>query len=291
MFTRRNLLKSLAALGVGSLLPGNTPTLSQSTFTKSIAKSVSITEPFVGLPMVFTSDVERYLNACSLAQKCLLHDDLLCGAIARYEGSPSQYYSYVAMNKDGDIDIEKVLADEVFVPIYKVDYTMTKPKSDKDYGKKSVKLCQWFASQENKAFIKLLHAAGANEQTIYGPMNAATINSTFRQIEQHDLVATRMIVGKKMMNVISDFGPNFYDKPSMREQIIEPMFGGHLWTAEIYVSNDPSLDDCMYILSDRDTVGAFAHRGFFSNGGGYHYDEYGMSIIQSYAVAKADFMW
>jgi hypothetical protein len=74
-------------------------------------------------------------------------------------------------------------------------------------------------------------------------------------IEQHDLVATKIVLHANQYASIRVFGKDFYDEATTREILTSGLFG-HLWTSDIHVSSKMDADTVLVVASP-DTVGAF----------------------------------
>jgi hypothetical protein len=121
-----------------------------------------------------------------------------------------------------------------------------------------------------------------------------SLNEAFMYIEEHDLVATKIVVHAKLFKDIRMFGQEFFDMATQREIITTGLFG-HLFTADIHVSSRMDRETALVVASP-DTVGAFPIRQDITvlpaddpkklRLGWVIYEEIGIVIINGYAVAK-----
>lgn len=221
---------------------------------------------------VFPISINRSLDYRSLSRRCFLHDMLPAGAVGRYDRDECD--SYVLADTRRRIKIEKVSeGEEVFVPTF-------------DFVRRNVtniqKATDWFLNKEHSILFSLL---SKTEQivTSIGELTSASMNAAFRQIERHDLVAYSIIAGPEAFAVIDTWGSDFYDRIGNRS-VRETGLVGHLWTADLYLSNHPAMARKAYVISSPDSCGVFTNRGDMSMHG-YHSEEYGMALIYPHAVS------
>ena len=112
--------------------------------------------------------------------------------------------------------------------------------------------------EDTNIFNALMAAAnnlGTQVETVTGVLTTAALNAAFRDVEQHDLVTTKIVLHANQFATIRTFGKTFYDEATQREIITTGLYG-HLWTADIHVSSrmDPYT---VLVVASPDTVGAF----------------------------------
>jgi len=132
--------------------------------------------------------------------------------------------------------------------------------------------------------------------TNVGSLSPASLNTAFRFIEQHDLVATKIVLHANQYASIRAFGKDFYDEATTREILTSGLFG-HLWTADIHVSSRMNADQVLVVASP-DTVGAFPIRQDITvlpaddpkklRLGWVIYEEIGIVVVNDYAVSKIE---
>ena len=143
------------------------------------------------------------------------------------------------------------------------------------------------------ALIAAVDNRGDQIVTNVGSLSPASLNTAFRFIEQHDLVATKIVVHANQYAAIRVFGKDFYDEATTREILTSGLFG-HLWTADIHVSSKMDPDSVLVVASP-DTVGAFPIRQDITvlpaddpkklRLGWVIYEEIGIVIVNDYAIS------
>ena len=141
-------------------------------------------------------------------------------------------------------------------------------------------------------------ADGRGDQIVtnIGTLSPASLNAAFRFIEQHDLVATKIVLHANQYASIRAFGKDFYDEATTREILTSGLFG-HLWTADIHVSSRMDADTVLVVASP-DTVGAMPIRQDITvlpaddpkklRLGWVIYEEIGLVVINDYSVSKIE---
>ena len=136
------------------------------------------------------------------------------------------------------------------------------------------------------------------------PITPNDLNKTYREIEQHDLVCTKVVMNAFRYADIRQFNAGgasgtsnstnrFFDEATTREILTTGLYG-HLWTADLHVSSKmPS--NYVLCLASPDTVGAFPIRQDITvlpaddpkklRLGWVIYEEVGVAIINDYAIA------
>jgi len=132
--------------------------------------------------------------------------------------------------------------------------------------------------------------------TNVGTLTINSLNTAFRLIEQHDLVATKIVLHANQFASIRIFGKDFYDEATQREIITTGLYG-HLWTADIHVSSRMDSNTVLVVASP-DTVGAFPIRQDITvlpaddpkklRLGWVIYEEIGIVVVNDYAISKID---
>jgi hypothetical protein len=113
-------------------------------------------------------------------------------------------------------------------------------------------------------------------------------------IEEHDLVATKIVMHARQYASVRNFGKSFFDEASQRE-IITTGLWGHLYTADLHVSSRMPNDHVLVVASP-DTVGAMPIRQDVTvlpaddpkklRLGWVIYEEIGIVVCNDYAVSK-----
>jgi len=120
------------------------------------------------------------------------------------------------------------------------------------------------------------------------------LNQAFATIEQHDLTVGKIVCHALRYADIRNFGKTHYDEATQKEVLTTGLFG-HLFTADIHVSSKCPTDTVL-LLAPAEYVGAFPIRQDITvlpaddpkklRLGWVIYEEVGIVIINSYAVAK-----
>jgi len=115
-------------------------------------------------------------------------------------------------------------------------------------------------------------------------------------IEEHDLVATKIVMHARQFASVRAFGKTFYDEATQREIITTGLYG-HLYTADIHVSSRMPVATVLVVASP-DTVGAFPIRQDITvlpaddpkklRLGWVIYEEIGIVVVNDYAVSRID---
>lgn len=263
--SRRRFIKllggtvALAALPIEALLAKTEP-----------VKQILSTPGYSELPkcwpprMLWCRAIECYLEEHSPIRRCLMVDEIPCGALPRYE----TYGDAIAM-RDGAIEL--INASEIIVPT--VEFAVQHRNVNWFYeagGKDALVMldvAKKFIKYENDCFLHLLSASPRFPEKAH---NLKYINRAFREIEKHDAVVVNIVVNQKGLSELKKYtgcfdAPYVTTDPSPRCQntdILHMLHGiyGHLWTADVRVIDDSRLDNTMYLLPSPDTYGVIAER-------------------------------
>lgn len=156
--------------------------------------------------------------------------------------------------------------------------------------------------EDEQIFTACINALRA-DQSVSGtaPITPANLNNAYREIEQHDLVCTKVVMNAFRYSDVRQFNAGggavatnrFFDEATTREILTTGLYG-HLWTADLHVSSKmPS--NYVLCLASPDTVGAFPIRQDITvlpaddpkklRLGWVIYEEVGVAIINDYAVS------
>lgn len=143
------------------------------------------------------------------------------------------------------------------------------------------------------ALIAAVETRNTQIVTNVGPLTLGSLNTAFRYVEEHDLVATKIVLHARQYASIRTFGKDIYDEATTREILTSGLFG-HLWTADIHVSSRMDADKILVVASP-DTVGAFPVRQDITvlpaddpkklRLGWVIYEEIGIVILNDYAAS------
>jgi len=223
------------------------------------------------------------------------------GALARYERDVAAIAHVVA--RRGAVPDQIQEGEEILVPTFEIaahpTVRLSEIKARRFYivDRAQIKAKEAIQKEEDTNIFAALTAAantlGTQVVTNVGTLTTASLNTAFRLIEQHDLVATKIVLHANQYASIRTFGKDFYDEATTREIITTGLYG-HLWTADIHVSSRMETDEILVVASP-DTVGAFPIRQDITvlpaddpkklRLGWIIYEEVGIVVINDYAVS------
>jgi len=269
-----------------------------------IAQALNTDEGRVALAQAMVEPIRRSLEYQAVGRKLLLVDELPQGALARYERDVAAIAHVVA--RRGAVPDQIQEGEEILVPTFEIaanpQVRLSEIKARRFYivDRAQIKAKEAIQKEEDaNIFSALISAAdtrGDQIVTNVGSLSPASLNTAFRFIEQHDLVATKIVVHANQYAAIRVFGKDFYDEATTREILTSGLFG-HLWTADIHVSSkmDP---DTVLVVASPDTVGAFPIRQDITvlpaddpkklRLGWVIYEEIGIVVVNDYAVSKIE---
>jgi len=266
-----------------------------------IAIAMSTDEGRVALAQAMVEPIRRSLEFQAVGRKCLMVDELPQGALARYERDVASIATVIS--RRGGVPDQIVEGEEILVPTFEIaahpTVKLSEIKARRFYivDRAQIKAKEAIQKEEDtNIFAALLAAATSSGNVVdnFGTLSVASLNTAFRYIETHDLVATKIIMHATQFASVRAFGKTFYDEATQREIITTGLYG-HLYTADIHVSSRMPVDVVLVIASP-DTVGAFPIRQDITvlpaddpkklRLGWVIYEEIGIVIVNDYAVAR-----
>lgn len=269
-----------------------------------IAQALNTDEGRVALAQAMVEPIRRSLEYQAVGRKLLMVDELPQGALARYERDVAAI-GYVLARR-GAVPDQIQEGEEILVPTFEIaanpSVRLSEIKARRFYivDRAQIKAKEAIQKEEDtNIFASLLAAVnnrGSQIVTNLGALSPSSMNTAFRYIEQHDLVATKIVVHANQYASIRVFGKDFFDEATTREILTSGLFG-HLWTADIHVSSrmDPST---VLVVASPDTVGAFPIRQDITvlpaddpkklRIGWVIYEEVGIVIVNDYALATVE---
>lgn len=269
-----------------------------------VAQALNTDEGRTALAQAMVEPIRRSLEYQAVGRKLLLVDELPQGALARYERDVSAIAHIIA--RRGAVPDQIQEGEEVLVPTFEIaanpQVRLSEIKARRFYivDRAQIKAKEAIQKEEDANIFSALIAAADNRNdqivTNVGSLSPASLNTAFRYIEQHDLVATKIVCHANQYASIRVFGKDFYDEATTREILTSGLFG-HLWTADIHVSSkmDP---DTVLVVASPDTVGAFPIRQDITvlpaddpkklRLGWVIYEEVGIVVINDYSVSKIE---
>jgi len=266
-----------------------------------IAQALNTDEGRVALAQAMVEPIRRSLEYQAVGRKLLMVDELPQGALARYERDVAAIAHVIA--RRGAVPDQIQEGEEILVPTFEIaahpTVRLSEIKARRFYivDRAQIKAKEAIQKEEDTNIFTALTAAantlGTQVVTNVGTLTTASLNTAFRLIEQHDLVATKIVLHANQYASIRTFGKDFYDEATTREIITTGLYG-HLWTADIHVSSRMETDEILVVASP-DTVGAFPIRQDITvlpaddpkklRLGWVIYEEVGIVVINDYAVS------
>lgn len=278
--------------------------LSDSEKEAVIAQALETDEGRVALAQAMVEPIRRSLEYQAVGRKLLMVDELPQGALARYERDVASVAHVIS--RRGAVPDQIVEGEEILVPTFEIaahpTVRLSEIKARRFYivDRAQIKAKEAIQKEEDSNIFAALIAAADNRSdqvvTNVGTLTTNSLNTAYRLIEQHDLVATKVVLHANQFAAIRTFGKEFYDEATQREIITTGLYG-HLWTADIHVSSRMDSNTVLVVASP-DTVGAFPIRQDITvlpaddpkklRLGWVIYEEIGIVIVNDYAVSKID---
>ena len=269
-----------------------------------IAQALETQEGRVALAQAMVEPIRRSLEYQAVGRKLLMVDELPQGALPRYERDLASVATVVSTR--GAVPDQIQRGEEILVPTFEIaahpTVRLSEIKARRFYivDRAQIKAKEAIQKEEDSNIFSALIAAADNRGdqvvTNVGTLTTNSLNTAYRLIEQHDLVATKVVLHANQYASIRTFGKDFYDEATQREIITTGLYG-HLWTGDIHVSSrmDPNT---VLVVASPDTVGAFPIRQDITvlpaddpkklRLGWVIYEEVGIVIVNDYAVSKIE---
>lgn len=278
--------------------------LSDSQKEAVIAQALETEEGRIALAQSMVEPIRRSLEYQAVGRKLLMVDELPQGALARYERDVTSVAHLVA--RRGAVPDQITEGEEILVPTFEIaaypTIRLSEIKARRFYivDRAQIKAKEAIQKEEDTNIFNALHAAvETRNQIVSAPgsgLDGASLNEAFRMIEQHDLVATKIVMHANQYAAVRTFGKEFFDEATTREILTTGLYG-HLWTADIHVSSRMEADKVLVVASP-DTVGAFPIRQDITvlpaddpkklRLGWVIYEEVGIVVVNDYALARVD---
>lgn len=269
-----------------------------------IAQALETDEGRTALAQAMVEPIRRSLEYQAVGRKLLMVDELPQGALARYERDVAAIAHVIA--RRGAVPDQIQEGEEILVPTFEIaanpTIRLSEIKARRFYivDRAQIKAKEAIQKEEDTNIFNALIAAADNRGdqivTDMGSLTVASLNSAFRLIEQHDLVASKIVLHANRYADIRVFGKDFYDEATTREILTTGLYG-HLWTADIHVSSRMDTGTVL-VVSSPDTVGAFPIRQDITvlpaddpkklRLGWVIYEEVGIVVINDYAISKIE---
>lgn len=269
-----------------------------------VAQALNTAEGRVALAQAMVEPIRRSLEYQAVGRKLLLVDELPQGALARYERDVMSIAHIVS--RRGAVPDQIQEGEEILVPTFEIaanpQVRLSEIKARRFYivDRAQIKAKEAIQKEEDAHILSALLTAadtrGTQIVTNIGTLSPASLNSAFKFIEQHDLVATKIVCHANQYASIRTFGKDFFDEATTREILTSGLFG-HLWTADVHVTSKMDPDSVLVVASP-DTVGAMPIRQDITvlpaddpkklRLGWVIYEEIGIVVVNDYAVSKIE---
>jgi len=266
-----------------------------------IAQALETPEGRVALAQAMVEPIRRALEYQAVGRKLLMVDELPQGAYARYE-KDVRATAYV-ISRRGAVPDMIIEGEEILVPTFEIatnpQIRLSEIKARRFYivDRAQIKAKEAIQKEEDLNIFNAIIAAVDAAHTVVSTGGALTLNAlnqAFATIEQHDLTVGKIVCHALRYADIRNFGKTHYDEATQKEVLTTGLFG-HLFTADIHVSSKCPTDTVL-LLAPAEYVGAFPIRQDITvlpaddpkklRLGWVIYEEVGIVIINSYAVAK-----
>jgi len=266
-----------------------------------IAQALSTEEGRTALAQAMVEPIRRSLEYQAIGRKLLMVDELPQGALPRYERDVASIATVVA--RQGAVPDQIQEGEEVLVPTFEIaahpTIRLSEIKARRFYivDRAQIKAKEAIQKEEDKNIFAALIFAAENrgDQVVETTADLTTtaLNTAYRFVEQHDLVASKVVCHPNQYATIRTFGKDFYDEATTREILTTGLYG-HLWTADIHVSSQLQTTKVI-VTSSPDTVGAFPIRQDITvlpaddpkklRLGWVIYEEVGIVVMNDYALS------
>lgn len=266
-----------------------------------IAQALETPEGRVALAQAMVEPIRRALEYQAVGRKLLMVDELPQGAYARYEKDVRATAHVIS--RRGAVPDMITEGEEILVPTFEIatnpQIRLSEIKARRFYivDRAQIKAKEAIQKEEDLNIFNAVIAAVDAAHTVVSTGGALTLNAlnqAFATIEQHDLTVGKIVCHALRYADIRNFGKTVYDEATQKEVLTTGLFG-HLFTADIHVSSKCPTDTVL-LLAPAEYVGAFPIRQDITvlpaddpkklRLGWVIYEEVGIVIINSYAVAK-----
>jgi len=194
-----------------------------------------------------------------IGRKLLMVDELPLACLAYYEKDPG-VKSYI-IERRGEDPTQFCEGDDVIVPLLYPDFDGPP-----------------IARQEDAEVLTAISSAviSTHSLTTKGKIDPSNLNIAMALLEEHELVAAKIVVHPCHCDEINKWDKEFFDKTPQQDEIMAGLYG-HFWSADIHVSTMVPRNT-IYVLAPGDYVGVMPLRSGCS--------EFGVVIINDYAISK-----
>jgi hypothetical protein len=269
-----------------------------------LAQALETSEGRVAFAQGMVEPIRRSLEYQAIGRKLLMSDELPQGAYARYERDVASVAYRVS--RRGGVPEQITEGEEVLVPTFEIAVFPTIRLSEINarrfyiVDRAQIKAKEAIQKEEDTSIFGAAIAAAVGNNKVINTLTNLTvgnINDAFRSIEEHDLVAAKVVMNARQYATVRNFGVSmagqFFDQATQREVISTGLFG-HIFTADIHVSSRMPYNKVL-VTAPADTVGVFPIRTDITvlpaddprklRVGWVIYEEVGVCILNDYACA------
>ena len=149
--------------------------------------------------------------------------------------------------------------------------------------------------EDTEVFTVISNAVPASQTVLCtGALSPDNLNLAMVMIEEHELVAAKLVMHPRQYKDIRNWGVEFFDQATQRDVLMTGLYG-HLWTCDIHVSTMVPPGS-VYVLAPGEFVGAMPVRQDVTivpaddpqrlRLGWVIFEEIGLAVINDYACAK-----
>lgn len=269
-----------------------------------IAKALETEEGRVALAQAMANPIRTSLDYQGVGRKLLVVDPLPQGALPVYDKDVDAK-AYV-ISKRGQVPDQIIEGDRIQVPTFEivsypqVRYSQVKERRFNVIDRAQQRAKSDIMAVEDEEIFGLVDKAatsGINAITVSGGgLTRESLTQAFKEVEKHDLVVTKIVMNAQAFADIRTWGQNEFD-PVTQHEVLQTGLFGHIWTADILISKKVP-NNTVYVLADPEFVGVMPIRQDIQvipadkpeelRLGWVIYEEIGLGIVNSMAVAKID---
>lgn len=267
-----------------------------------IAKALETDEGRAALASAMANPIRQSLDYQGIGRKLLVVDPLPQGALPVYDKDVDARAFVVP--KRGFAPDQIIEGDRIQVPTFEiVSYPQVRFSQVKERRFNVIDRAQQraksdiMATEDEVVFDLISAVAEANGQTIEetgGALTREALTKAFREIEKHDLVATKIVMNATSFADIRAWGRDDFD-PVTQHEVLQTGLFGHIWTADILISKKCPTDQ-VFVLADPEFVGVMPIRQDIQvipadkpealRLGWVIYEEIGAAVVNSMAIAR-----
>lgn len=265
-----------------------------------IAKALETEEGRMALAQAMANPIRTSLDYQGIGRKLLIVDPLPQGALPVYDKDVDAK-AYV-ISKRGKAPDQVIEGDRIQVPTFEiVSYPQVRFSQVKERRFNVIDRAQQRAKAdimavEDAEIFSLIDSAAeaVNPVTTTTGLTREALTQTFKEIEKHDLVVTKIVMNASTFADIRTWGRDEFD-PVTQHEVLQTGLFGHIWTADILISKKCPTDT-VYVLADPEFVGVMPIRQDIQvipadkpeelRLGWVIYEEIGLAVVNSMAIAK-----